>query len=60
MRSSKSITVTLDEHDLKMISTAICYFDMHEDGNYKQWFGKDTDHANDSFHYLYSLTSEVR
>lgn len=60
MTSSKSRTVTLDEHDLKMIRTSLCYFDMYESGDYDEWFGKDADHANDSFHYLYSLTDEVK
>ena len=46
----------LDKHDLKLIHTALCYFDMYEDGNYDKWFGKDRDKINDSFLYLYSLS----
>ena len=48
--------VTLDKYDLKLIRTALCYFDMYEDGNYDEWFGKDCEKVNDSFHYLYSLS----
>ena len=47
----------LDEYDLKMIRTALCYFDMYEDGSYDKWFGKDQDKMNESFDYLYEITS---
>ena len=47
----------LDEYDLKMIRTALCYFDMYEDGSYDKWFGKDHDKMNESFDYLYEITS---
>jgi len=49
----------LDEHDLKLIHTALCYFDMYEDGNYDKWFGEDRDKINDSFLYLYSLSQTI-
>ena len=47
----------LDEYDLKMIRTALCYFDMYEDGSYDKWFGKDQEKMNEAFHYLYEITS---
>ena len=47
----------LDKYDLKMIRTALCYFDMYEDGSYDKWFGKDQDKMNESFDYLYEITS---
>tara|TARA_A100001201_G_scaffold1738_2_gene4424 strand:- start:805 stop:978 length:174 start_codon:yes stop_codon:yes gene_type:complete len=53
-----TIEVKLDKHDLKLIHTALCYFDMYEDGDYDKWFGKDCDKANNSFHYLYSISRE--
>ena len=45
--------IKVDKHDLKLMFEALCYFDMYEDGNYEEWFGKDEHHANESFHYLY-------
>ena len=53
-----TIDVKLDKHDLKLIHTALCYFDMYEDGDYDKWFGKDCDKVNNSFHYLYSISRE--
>ena len=47
----------LDEYDLKMIRTALCYFDMYEDGSYDKWFGKDQEKMNEAFDYLYEITS---
>ncbi len=52
MTKSKSITVKLDEHDLKLIFESICMYDMRNDGYM-------TSNINDSFHYLYSLSHEV-
>lgn len=46
----------LDQYDLKLIHTALCYFDMYEDGDYDEWFGKDCEKVNESFHYLYSIS----
>ena len=47
-----------DKADQKLLFQALCYFDMHEDGNYDQWFGKDASKANESFHYLYRQLNE--
>ena len=52
--------VKLDKYDLELIHQAICYFDMHNDGEYDRWFGDDCDKVNESFHYLYSLSQEHR
>lgn len=49
----------LDEYDLKMIRTALCYFDMYEDGSYDKWFGKDQEKMNEAFDYLYEITSQT-
>tara|TARA_A100001515_G_scaffold61577_1_gene48398 strand:+ start:548 stop:727 length:180 start_codon:yes stop_codon:yes gene_type:complete len=49
----------LDKHDFQLIYKSICYFDMYEDGKYHEWFGKDADKVNESFHYLYSLSGEL-
>ena len=54
------MNIKLDKADQKLLFQALCYFDMHEDGNYEQWFGKDASKANESFHYLYSLCNEHR
>lgn len=48
----------LDQYDIKMIHTAICYFDMHEGGEYDEWFGDDVDDLNDAFHYLFNMTTD--
>ena len=42
--------VDLDKHDLKMIFESLCFYDMHKDHYFNSV-------ENDSFHYLYSLTS---
>ena len=52
--------VELDKHDFELIHQSICYFDHYNGGEYDKWFGKDADKVNESFHYLYSLSSEHR
>ena len=53
------MNIKLDKHDIELIYQSICYFDMYED-DYEEWFGKDADKVNESFHYLYSLCNEHR
>ena len=50
--------VELDKHDFELIFQSICYFDHFEE--FDEWFGKDWEEVNKSFHYLYSLSSEYR
>ena len=52
--------IELDKHDFELIYQSICYFDMNEDGNYKEWFGENSSAVNESFHYLLSLCKEHR
>ena len=52
--------IELNKHDFELIHQSICYFDMNEDGNYKEWFGENADKVNESFHYLFSLCKEHR
>ena len=52
MTISEGIEVKLDKHDLKLIFESICMYDMRNDGYM-------TTDINNSFHYLYSLSSEV-
>ena len=47
-----TIEVKLDKHDLKLIFESICMYDMENDGYM-------TSDINDSFHYLYSISSKV-
>ena len=44
--------IELDKYDFELIYKSICYFDMYEDGNYYEWFGKNDGKVNESFHYL--------
>ena len=49
--------VELDKHDFELIFQSICYFDHFEE--FDEWFGKDWEEVNKSFHYLYSISREV-
>jgi len=48
----------LGKHDFQLIYESLCFFDLHNDGYYEKWFGKDADKVNESFHHLYSLSQE--
>lgn len=49
--------VELSKQDFELIYQSLCYFDHFEE--YSEWFD-DTDKANRSFHYLYSLSQKYR
>ena len=49
----ETITIEVDEHVRELLFTSLCYFDLHNDGGYDKWFGKNCDKVNLAFHYLY-------